>query len=177
MKFMKKPFFALFLIPALLFCGCIDNSSTEKTKQEINKNATFELNFLEDVSEKDLSSLVPDLGWFGADAYYNSGYTEGDEHYVHYLITAYPDYADGGSVVTRIICTDPQVTFFDGCTVENCGALFDYLSDEGFELIATDDDPSSVTSASNGKISVIYYNLLKKIVFNYEVGNRDGIVF
>lgn len=180
MKNVFKKFTAVFaLILALTasfsFAGC--KGKGLDSAEKINKNTTLELGFLEDVSKKDLSSLTPDLGWFGANGYYNSGYVEGDKYYVHYLITAYPDYADGGSVVTRIICTDPNVTFFDGCTVENCGALFDYLSDEGFVTVATDDDPSSATNASKGAITVSYFPLIKKIVFYYEVGNRNGIIF
>lgn len=176
---MKKLLFALFLIPTLLFYGCSDNQQTtaENIASEINKNTTLELKFLEDVSVKDLSSLVPDYDWLGADGYYNSGYVEGDEHYVFYLVTAYPDYADGGSVVTRIECTDPNVTFFDGCTVENCNALFLYLSGEGFEIINSGDDPSSITSATNGKIRVVHDSKTKMITFSYEVSNRDGIIF
>lgn len=176
---MKKLLLGLFLIPAFLFCGCTANqpTATERIAAEINKNSTFELKFLEDVSGKDLSAFVPEYDIFGAFVYFNSDYKAGDEHYVRYLVSAYPDYADGGSVVTRIDCTDPSVTFFDGCTVENCNALFLYLSGEGFEIINSDDDPSSVTSASNGKIIVTHDNISKKITFSYEVGNRDGIDF
>lgn len=176
---MRKLLFTLFLIPAIFICGCVDSEqlATKKIAEEINKNTTFELNFLEDVSGKDLSSLVPDYDWFGADGYYNSGYEEGDDQYVFYLVTAYPAYADGGSVVTRIECTDPNVTFFDGCTVYNCNALFAYLSSEGFEIINSDDYPSSVTSATNGKIRVMHDSISQKIIFSYEVSNRNGIDF
>ena len=180
---MKKFLFTLFLIPLFLFCGCIEKQQktlerlTEETAAQINENTNFELKFLENVAEKDLSFLVPDYDWFGADAYHNSGYQEGDIHYVHYLVTAYPDYADGGSVVTQIICTDPSVTFFGGYTVENCDALFLYLSGEGFEIINSGDSPSSLTSATKDKISITYDSISKKITFTYEVSNREGIVF
>ena len=176
---MKKLLFALSLIPALAFFSCPNNQPTaeERIAEEINKNTTLELKFLEDVSEKDLSAFVPDYDIFGGFLYYNSGYEEGDEYYVRYLVSAYPDYADGGSVVTRIDCTDPNVTFFDGCTVENCDALFGYLSGEGFEIINSGDNPSSVTNATNGKITVSHDSKSKIITFSYEVSNRDGIVF
>ena len=176
---MKKLLFALLLTPAILFCGCADNqpATAEKIADKINENTTLELKFLEDVSGKDLSAFVPEYDIFGAFVYFNSGYKDGDEHYVRYLVSAYPDYADGGSVVTRIDCTDPNVTFFDGCTVENCDALFLYLSGEGFGIIRSDDEPSSVTNATNGKIRITHDSILKKITFSYEVSNRDGIVF
>ena len=175
---MKKLLFALCLIPILLFCGCVENTTTaEKIADKINKNTTFELKFLEDVSKRDLSAFVPEYDIFGGFAYFNSGYTEGDENYVFYVVTAYPDYADGGMVVTRIECTDPTVTFFDGCTVENCGALFGYLANEGFDVVSSDDFPSSVTSAMNGEISVTHDSISKRITFSFSVKNRDGIDF
>ena len=159
------------------YTGKFEDPTPWSQDEEITKNTTFELHFLEDVSKKDLSFLVDDIGWFGASGYYNSGYKEGDKHYVHYLVTAYPDYADGGSYVTRIICTDPNVTFFDGCTVEDCSKLFLYLSGEGFEIVNSGDSPSSVTCATKGAVSITHDSISKKIIFSYSVSNRDGIVF
>ena len=179
---MKRLLFSLLLLPALILCGCADeypsnDKEAERIAGEINKNATWELGFLEDAEGKDLSSLVKEIGWEGADGYYNHGFKEGDEHYVFYLISAYPDYADKRSAVTRIECTDPAVTFFGGCTVENCEELFLYLSGEGFEIINSDDFPGSVTSATKGNIRITHDSKSQKISFYYEVSNRDGIIF
>ena len=173
---MKKLLFALYLLPVLLFCGCSDKSA-EKVADEINKNATFELKFLEDVSGKDLSSLVPDYGWFGADGYYNSGYKEGDEHYVQYLVSAYPDYADGGSYVTRITCTDPDVTFFGGYTVNDSEQMIEYLSNDGYTI--DNNDSGTLVRAKKGKITISFFagDEYREVMFMYEVGNRKGINF
>lgn len=177
---MKKALFSGLLIVAfgLCLCGCV--SEEKRISGAINKESTFELSFLEDVSDKDLSSLFHEVGWFGAESYYNSGYKEGDEYYVHYLVTAYPDYADGGHVVTYIKCTDPKAIFFGDCTINNCNSLFDYLSSKGFEVLCSDNDspegPSTTTTAKKGNVE-IFHSLNKEITFRYDVENRDGIVF
>lgn len=138
---------------------------------EINKRATLAYGFLEDVENKDLSALVYDPDWMGAEGYYNEGYEEGDEYYVHYLVTAYPDYADGGQFVTSITCTDPEVKFYGDCTILNCDELFKYLSDEGFTVLY-----GSTVTAYKGNMAITYIKN-KSISFVYNVENRDGIDF
>ena len=157
-----------------LAAGCTD--AYKKYADRINENADFELGFLKNSEMWDLSLLVHEDGWFGAEAYYNSGYTDGDMHYVKYIVTAYPDYADGGAYVTQIICTDPEVKFFNGCTINDCNAMFDYLSEQGFEITNTDDYPCSVTTAVKGSLKITR-ELEKSVRFYYEVSNRDGINF
>ena len=178
---MKKILSAVLIFTSifvLLLCGCpAEDKKHLRIANEINRNTTLELGFLENVEGKDLSSLVPQYGWFGADGYYNSGYTEGDEYYVNYVISAYPDYADGGQYVTRIVCTDPNVIFFGDNTLNNCEGMFEWLSDEGFEIISTDDDPSSVISAYKNHIKITYDRRFNEIVFNFEVSNRKGMEF
>ena len=173
---MKKLLFSLFLIPALLFCGCTDKRA-EKIADEINKDTTLELKFLENISGKDLSFLVPDYGWFGADGYYNSGYEEGDIYYVQYVITAYPDYADGGSVVTQIVCTDPNITFFGSYTVNDSEQLIEYLSNDGYTI--DNNDSGTLVRAKKGRITISFFegDGYNEVMFMYEVGNRKGIVF
>lgn len=171
---MKKLILVLCLLPVLLFCGCTD---AKKIAELINSNATFELGFLEDVSEKDLSSLVPDYGSFGSDVYYNSGYSEGDIHYVCYVVRAYPDYADGGKVVTQIVCTDPAVTFFGGYTVNDSEELFEYLAGEGFKI--TGEYSGTFVQAKKDKFIITFSDdeEYKVMNFYYRVSNRNGIIF
>lgn len=81
----------------------------------------------EDVSEVDFSEyhIVP--GLFGGREYYGTQYVpDTDENgeqteppvYVKYTVTAWPDYSDGGSYVTRIVWNDPDVSIF-GLTVDS----------------------------------------------------------
>ena len=179
---MKKLLLILLLIPVFIFCGCGSQSAalkrlSEETAAQINENTTLELKFLEDVKEKDLSFLVPQYGWEGADGYYNSGYQEGDIHYVQYVVTAYPDYADGGSVVTRITCTDPYITFFGGYTVNDREALIEYLTNDGYTI--DENDSGTLVRAKKGKITVSVFegDGYNEVAFMYEVSNRKGIVF
>ena len=181
---MKKLLFVLCLIPVLLFCGCVEKQDkvlkmlTEETAAQINEDTNLQLKFLENVGGKDLSFLVPQDGWFGARGYLNSGYEEGDIYYVQYVITAYPDYADGGSVVTEIVCTDPNITFFGGYTVNDSEQLIEYLSNDGY---AVEDGNSigTLVRAKKGKITISFFigDGYNEVMFMYEVGNRKGIVF
>ena len=173
-KFVIAAIAALLAAALPLAAGCTD--AYKKYADRINENADFELGFLKNSEMWDLSLLVHEDGWFGAEAYYNSGYTDGDMHYVKYIVTAYPDYADGGAYVTQIICTDPEVTFFNGCTIGDCEEMFDYLSEQGFEITNTDDVPCSVTTAGQGSLKITR-ELEKSVGFYYEVSNREGIDF
>ena len=151
---------------------------TEETAAQINEETNLELKFLENVGGKDLSFLVPQDGWFGATGYYNSGYEEGDIYYVQYVITAYPDYADGGSVVTQIVCTDPNITFFGGYTVNDSEQLIEYLSNNGYTLLESNSS-GTLVRFEKGRIKITFlegdgYN---EVMFMYEVGNRLGMVF
>lgn len=150
---------------------------TEETAAQINEDTNLQLKFLENVGGKDLSFLVPQDGWFGARGYLNSGYEEGDIYYVQYVITAYPDYADGGSVVTEIVCTDPNITFFGGYTINDREELIDYLLNDGFEI--TDKYSDTHLKVKKGKITISFFENteFKEIMFMYEVSNRLGIDF
>ena len=174
---MKKAIIAtliasVLVIPICLLCACKDNG--KKIAAEINRDTTLELGFLENVEGKDLSFLVTQDGVFGGYGYYNSGYQEGDTYYVRYTVTAYPDYADGGKVVTHIECTDPEVKFFGGNTVNDCSAMFNSLKSKGFKVEYFD----SSTRASKGNVTITNYLMGEKsVIFSYKVGNRQGIVF
>ncbi len=77
----------------------------------------------EDVKNADLSAHEEIEGWIGAREYYGKGYGSDSEHHVKYLITAYPDYADGGAYVTEISVTDPAVSVY-GLTVTSSAEEF-----------------------------------------------------
>lgn len=82
-KFVIAAIAALLAAALPLAAGCTD--AYKKYADRINENADFELGFLKNSEMWDLSLLVHEDGWFGAEAYYNSGYTDGDMHYVKYL--------------------------------------------------------------------------------------------
>lgn len=86
----------------------------------------------QDMADVDFSSHDEVYGWFGAREYLGKGYQmlpgeDGEQqypqHYVSYLIGAFPDESDGGSFVTRIKITDPNVTLY-GLTTQSDEAEF-----------------------------------------------------
>ncbi len=105
------------------------------------------------------------------------------EHYVSYVITAWPDYADGGEFVTDITVTDPAVTVYGltiASTFEEFDAVFEPL---GYELswsegaiktrVATKDGITfRLTRAVEDNPDVV-----PQIRISAEVTNREGIVF
>lgn len=162
-----------------------DKNPTQSTETEdvekINKNSTFELKFLEDVENKDLSGFDYHPG-FGVTGYSNPKYsgstTFSHDIIVQYDVTAYPDYADGGHFVTSIYCSDPEVTFFDGYTVASGKELVQALTEAGYQtkLFGTSASGLPIYDAIKGNIKICYIQN-DSFYIRYDVSNRDGIMF
>ena len=159
---------------------------------EMPKNTSLEFWITEDVKDFDWSGHDEIYGWMGAREFLGSGYkknadTDGSDqhpdHYVSYVITAWPDYADGGQFVTDITITDPAVTVYGlnlASTFEEFDAVFEPL---GYELswsegaiktrVATKDGITfGLTRAVNGNPDVVPVFRISAVVTN-----REGIVF
>lgn len=134
----------------------------------------------EDVSGTDWTGHDEIYGWFGAREFLGRGYSAGEQNErpgtrVSYIITAWPDYADGGSFVTRIEITDPAVNVY-GLTVNSEPAEFDSVMESmGFEIREVNDhyrlaSRDGITfSLSSGDTS--------ELGITAEVSNREGIIF
>ncbi|MBR6618124.1 MAG: hypothetical protein IKL00_09685 [Oscillospiraceae bacterium] len=135
-------------------------------------------------------TLIP--GTMGAKEYYGTGYfpvkdAEGidvmPKHYVTYLISAYPDYADGGQYVTRIEITDPKVEIM-GITVNSTEDEFsDVFSNMGCTISKKAYAAYSNISATKDNVT---YTLATPnegtdgqpmLTIQAEVTNREGIQF
>jgi len=159
---------------------------------EMPKDTTLEFWITEDVKDQDWSKHDEIYGWMGAREFLGSEYkknmgTDGSdqhpEHYVSYVITAWPDYADGGQFVTDITVTDPAVKVYGltiASTFEEFDAVFEPL---GYKLswsegaiktrVATKDGITfRLTRAVEGNPDVV-----PQIRISAEVTNREGIVF
>ncbi len=79
----------------------------------------------EDVGQVDFSEYERRPVFMDGIEYFRKGYKEGDSEYVSYLVTPYPTYADGGSFVTRINVTDPNVKILGGLTITSTVAEWD----------------------------------------------------
>lgn len=159
---------------------------------EMPKDTTLEFWITENVKDRDWTGHDEIYGWMGAREFLGSAYKKNadadgsdqhPEHYVSYIITAWPDYADGGQFVTDITVTDPAVKVYGltiASTFEEFDAVFEPL---GYELswseraiktrVATKDGITfRLTRAVEDNPDVV-----PQIRISAEVTNREGIVF
>ena len=159
---------------------------------EMPKNTSLEFWITEDVKDQDWTGHDEIYGWMGAREFLGSGYKKNEdptgsnqhpEHYVSYVITAWPDYADGGEFVTDITVTDPDVTVY-GLTIESTYEEFDAVFESlGYELSWSDGAIETRVAIKNG----ITFRLTRAVDDNpnvvpmfrisAEVTNREGIVY
>lgn len=159
---------------------------------EMPKNTSLEFWITEDVKDYDWTGHDEIYGWMGAREFLGSRYKKNEdssganqhpEHYVSYVITAWPDYADGGEFVTDITITDPAVTVYGltiGATYEEFDAVFEQL---GYELFWSEGAIETRVATKDG----ITFRLTRAVddnpdvvpVFRIsaEITNREGIVF
>ena len=159
---------------------------------EMPKDTTLEFWITENVKDQDWTGHDEIYGWMGAREFLGSAYKKNADadgsdqhpkHYVSYVITAWPDYADGGQFVTDITVTDPAVKVYGltiASTFEEFDAVFEPL---GYELswgegaiqtrVATRDGITfRLTRAVEDNPDVV-----PQIRISAEVTNREGIVF
>lgn len=183
------------VIALLTICLCLLAGCADKLPEKPD-DADLEFWIAEDVSNVDFSEYYEIIGWFGAREFYGKGYAPAavnednfaidPRHYVKYLVTAYPDYSDGGQYVTRIEITDPSVTVYG----INCESAFDEFDEamekHGYEVTHSAD----VTATGNAKLTLhtadlggkAWINLIensseRKLVIGVEVSNKNNIVY
>jgi hypothetical protein len=156
-------------------------TSCSKNLPSFSKPSDTNLEFWiqENVGAVDFSSYEEQVGWFGAVAYYGKnggqGRTSGNSTsvYVLYVVTAYPDYADGGRFVTHITIKDPQIHFY-GLSLSSSETEFEKTM--GFLGFAVSKDETDRSTAQKDRVCLIF-----KPGVSYEidaaVSNRNHIVF
>ena len=159
---------------------------------EMPKNTSLEFWITEDVKDYNWTEHDEIYGWMGAREFLGSGYKKTQdedgsdqhpEHYVSYVITAWPDYADGGQFVTDITVTDPAVKVYGltiASTFEEFDAVFEPL---GYELSWGEGAIKTRVATRDG----ITFRLTRAVEDNPDVvpmfritaaiTNREGIVF
>ena len=159
---------------------------------EMPKNTSLEFWITEDVKDRDWTGHEEIYGWMGAREFLGSGYKKNEdptgsnqhpEHYVSYVITAWPDYADGGEFVTDITVTDPDVTVY-GLTIESTYEEFDAVFEPlGYELSWSNGAIETRVATKNGITFRLTRavddnpNVVPQIRISAEVTNREGIVY
>lgn len=159
---------------------------------EMPKDTTLEFWITENVKDHDWSGHDEIYGWMGAREFLGSGYKKNEDasganqhpkNYVSYVISAWPDYADGGQFVTDITVTDPAVTVY-GLTIASTYEEFDAVFEQlGYELSWSDGAIETRVAKKDG----ITIRLTRAVEDNpdvdpvlrisAEITNREGIVF
>ena len=159
---------------------------------EMPKDTTLEFWITENVKDQDWTGHDEIYGWMGAREFLGSAYKKNEdadgldqrpEHYVSYVITAWPDYADGGQFVTDIIVTDPAVKVYGltiASTFEEFDAVFEPL---GYELSWSEGAIQTRVATKDGVTFRLTRavednpNVVPQIRISAVVTNREGIVF
>ena len=188
------------LAACFLFAACsgVNDKAAQIALEEALKTETdLEFFILDDVANADLSEFQEIYGGFGASRYAPKRYgiPEGSikeqqlpDQCVVFIVSAWPDYADGGAFVTDITITDPKVRLF-GLTVdstaeefiEKCELLGYKKADniDEAERTARGIKEYACVQTKDGKYSIALEKTseLAVIRINAPVSNRDNIVF
>ena len=157
---------------------------------EMPKDTTLEFWITENVKDQDWTGHDEIYGWMGAREFLGSAYKKNadadgsdqhPEHYVSYVITAWPDYADGGQFVTRIDITDPNVSVY-GLTVSSSIEEYDAVFRKmGYVISVEERGVNTVFTATRAGITfelcIRPDGLTPSLAIKAEVTNREGIVF
>lgn len=167
-----------------MFSSCSGNEKTPNMPEDTK----LEFWITEDVSDVDFSDYYEITGWFGAKQYYGygympvfdaAGYEVDPEYYIKYLVTAWPDYADGGQYITSIDFNDPEITVY-GLSVDSSFDEFERIfSEMGYEISKDGSGSVERSTATKNSISFILKNIDGKRSFTIhaEVTNKKGIVY
>lgn len=144
------------------------------------ENTTLEFWICDDGSLVDWSGHDEVTGWMGAQEFLGKGYCVSEQGErprvrVSYILTAWPDYADGGQYITTIEITDPAVSIY-GLTVESEPAEFEQImTSMGYKVELTNDNIQR--AVRDRFIFSIYRGEMPEFRISAEVSNREGIMF
>lgn len=111
-----KKILTVLILTSMVFLSACSSKGPEKPS-----DCALDFWIAENVENIDFSEYEEIYGWFGAREFLGKGYhtiinEDGEsvkpDHYVSYVITAYPDYSSGGQYVTEIVITDPNVQMY-----------------------------------------------------------------
>ena len=198
---MKKLFvliIAVLICLPLAACRSGNDKAARITLEEALKTETdLEFFILDDVIDADFSGFQEIYGWFGAREYAPKRYGISDdgsvpqqipEQCVRYLVSAWPDHADGGAFVTDITVTDPKIRLF-GLTIDSTAEEFiEKCKLLGYKKV---DKPDEWDQAGGNSIEFAcvksndgkHYIILEKtaersyIRIMAPVGNRNNTIF
>lgn len=141
------------------------------------EDTTLEYWICDDAAKIDWSGHQEVLGIMGGREFLGSGYHLEDTARVLYTLTAWPDYADGGSYITRIRITDPAVSVY-GLTVNaDFQAFREVFTSMGFRVEPAEDFPGVIRATLNGFTVTLLTGDTPELIVSAHVTNRQGIQY
>ncbi|MBP3479495.1 MAG: hypothetical protein J6K03_08465 [Oscillospiraceae bacterium] len=180
---MKRIAILLLVISCIVvLVSCKNDEQSLPPKPE---GTVLEFWITENVENVDFADYDEIYGWMGAREYLGKGYKSlidenGEQHYpneyVSYIISAYPDYADGGSYITGITIADPNVEVY-GVSIDSSLEDFDQIfSEMGYEISVAAGSAENAHRAQKDGI-VFVFSHRRSITIRAQVSNREGIQF
>ncbi len=173
-----KKILTVLILTSMVFLSTCSSKGPEKPS-----DCALDFWIAENVENIDFSEYEEIYGWFGAREFLGKGYhtvinEDGEsvkpDHYVSYVITAYPDYSSGGQYVTEIVITDPNVQMY-GLFVTSSIEEFDSLFENMGYHIEEVGNTGMYHKAVKEKIAFTYGGGIVRITA--EVTNRFGIQY
>lgn len=171
---------ALGVLPAVIWAAMVFIRPEQPYFPPEPEDTTLEFWICDDVSSVDWSGYDEITGWMGAQEFLGKDYCLSEQGRqprarISYILTAWPDYADGGQYVTTIEITDPAVSVY-GLTVESTPAEFEQVmvslgykvewSGDGLQRAVRDGFTFSISHGGTPELRI-----------STEIGNRGGICF
>lgn len=181
---MKRLTIIIIFVFAILLTGCT-RQKTERIIEDISQNSNFEYELLTEITEN-ITSKFNIMGGFGVETLVDSNidpYSVDINEYMlnnpttYYEVTAYPDYVNGGSYITRISTSDPEIYIYDLSVGDEYTEveIIEYMRSLGFY---PRDSISSIYVNERVWIRVfLEEGIIIKLVVEVEITNRTGIVY
>ncbi len=171
---------ALFSISALFLMSVSSLSSCNQSKfLDKPNNTNLEFWITEKVEREQLKDCTYLPGSFGASLYLDSRYDAitsnnansiniAPDVHVTYLLSAYPDYSDGGLYVTSISITDPTINVYGLTMASRTEDIISTMTSIGF---------SKGAENRYSKNNCVFTFRESEIIIGAEVTNKKGINF
>lgn len=177
---------------ALVLCGVGCAKDGADSDPFYTKPAGLDFWICEDAHGADFSGFNEIPGLVGGHEYINAryrlppadadGFQDYPEKYVSYVVSAYPDLADGGEFITRIVITDPSVKMFGVSVDSTMDEFVSAMTEAGFDVrensgTAAVDMRFAYSPDGKYYVSYLINGDEHRIAVCAVVTNRDNIVY
>ena len=179
-----RKFVIIIIILSFVLFGCT-TQRTESIIKDISQNSNFKYQMLTEVTEE-ITSEFSVMEGFGmrilVDSSLDPSIDDISEYMdnnptTYYHVTAYPDYMNGGSYITRIETSDPEIFLYDLSVGDeyNRDEINEYMKSLGFK---PDDTIASAYVNQRVKINIYLVNdVITKLIVQVIVTNKTRMIF